>query len=103
MDLEELQLRQKLDQLTGNISDKGLSSEEDEPKRPPSPKESPGRRRRLRGDVSPSGSLSRPSSRPGIMISPPIDELQEPSEVQVEKRKGEQLCLTSVICGPQDC
>ncbi|XP_041719004.1 melanophilin-like isoform X2 [Coregonus clupeaformis] len=82
VDLEELQLRQKLDQLTGNISDKGLSSEEDEPKRPLSPKDSPGRRRRLRGDVSPSVSLSRPSSRPGIMISPPINELLEPSEVQ---------------------
>ncbi|XP_014019332.1 melanophilin isoform X2 [Salmo salar] len=93
VDLEELQLRQKLDQLTGNISDKGLSSEEDEPKRPPSPKESPGRRRRLRGDVSPSGSLSRPSSRPGIMISPPIDELQEPSEVQAYFSTGHSRSL----------
>ncbi|XP_055726964.1 melanophilin-like isoform X3 [Salvelinus fontinalis] len=93
VDLEELQLRQKLDQLTGNISDKGLSSEEDEPKRPPSPKESPGRRRRLRGDVSPSGSLSRPSSRPGIMISPPIVELQEPSEVQAYSSTGHSRSL----------
>ncbi|XP_023836614.1 melanophilin-like isoform X2 [Salvelinus sp. IW2-2015] len=93
VDLEELQLRQKLDQLTGNISDKGLSSEEDEPKRPPSPKESPGRRRRLRGDVSPSGSLSRPSSRPGIMISPPIVELQEPSEVQAYFSTGHSRSL----------
>uniref|UniRef100_A0A8C7DIQ6 Melanophilin n=1 Tax=Oncorhynchus kisutch TaxID=8019 RepID=A0A8C7DIQ6_ONCKI len=93
VDLEELQLRQKLDQLTGNISDKGLSSEEDEPKRPPSPKESPGWGRRLRGDVSPSGSLSRPSSRPGIMISPPIDELQEPSEVQAYFSTGHSRSL----------
>ncbi|XP_071196273.1 melanophilin-like isoform X2 [Salvelinus alpinus] len=93
VDLEELQLRQKLDQLTGNISDKGLSSEEDEPKRPPSPKESPGRRRRLRGDVSPSGSLSRPSSRPGIMISPPIVELQESSEVQAYFSTGHSRSL----------
>uniref|UniRef100_A0A4W5RIZ4 RabBD domain-containing protein n=1 Tax=Hucho hucho TaxID=62062 RepID=A0A4W5RIZ4_9TELE len=93
VDLEELQLRQKLDQLTGNISDKGLSSEEDEPKRPPSPKESPERRRRLRGDVSPSGSLSRPSSRLGIMISPPIDEMQEPSEVQAYFSTGHSRSL----------
>ncbi|KAL0964067.1 hypothetical protein UPYG_G00317910 [Umbra pygmaea] len=80
-DLEERQLRQKLDQLTGNISDKGLSSEEDEPKFSP-PKESPCLKRGLMGDLSPSGSLPRSSSRPAIVVNQPIDELQEPAEAQ---------------------
>ncbi|XP_034142586.1 melanophilin-like [Esox lucius] len=75
VDLEELQLRQKLDQLTGNVSDKGLSSDEDDPKMPLSPKESPCGR-------SPSGSLPRSSSKPGIMMSSPINELQEPPQAQ---------------------
>ncbi|XP_036396661.1 melanophilin-like [Megalops cyprinoides] len=42
-EIEEKKLRRKLDELTGNISDKGLSSEEDEVKKPPTPREPQGR------------------------------------------------------------
>ncbi|KAG9339529.1 hypothetical protein JZ751_023671, partial [Albula glossodonta] len=44
VELEEKKLRRKLDELTGNISDKGLSSEEEEGKKAPSgPREKPSR------------------------------------------------------------
>lgn len=71
VDMEELQLRQKLDELTGNISDHGLTSEEDEPKRPPSPSECPGPRS-LKGDATP----DRAPSSAGTSIILPIESLQ---------------------------
>ena len=48
--MEELQLRRKLDELTGNISDH--SSEDDEPGRPATPGAPPGQGS-VRGDASP--------------------------------------------------
>lgn len=42
-ELEERKLRKKLDELTGNISDKGLSSDDDEAKKAPAARETPAR------------------------------------------------------------
>ncbi|KAJ8012441.1 hypothetical protein DPEC_G00042800 [Dallia pectoralis] len=97
-DLEERLLRQKLDQLTGNISDKALSSDEDEPTLPLSARDSPCRRS-LKGDLSPSPSLTRSSSRPVIMMSRPIDELQENTEAQADVSTGNSgsLCEESSL------
>ncbi|KAM4608682.1 melanophilin [Polymixia lowei] len=67
VDLEEQQLRQKLDEMTGNISDHGLTSDEDESNRPRSPRETPGGRSPER-EADPSKPPSRPSSRPTSVV-----------------------------------
>ncbi|XP_067117636.1 melanophilin [Osmerus mordax] len=66
VDMEELQLRRKLDELTVNISDHSLSSEEDEPRRPTTTGAPPGQSS-VRGDASP----PRPPSSTGTLAPRP--------------------------------
>ncbi|KAM3862170.1 melanophilin [Diretmus argenteus] len=84
VDLEEQQLRQKLDEMTGNISDHGLTSDEDESSMPHSPWENPGCRS-PEGD----GYSSRPTSRAGSLVSTPVE------NGQTESR--EVSCLTESL------
>ncbi|XP_064166543.1 melanophilin isoform X1 [Anguilla rostrata] len=73
-ELEERKLRRKLDELTGNISDKGLSSDDEEAKKAPGPKETPAKSA-AQGNALPTG----PPLQPAILSSS-SDEL--PSEAQ---------------------
>ncbi|XP_051259990.1 melanophilin isoform X2 [Dicentrarchus labrax] len=68
VDLEEQQLRQKLQEMTDNISDHSLSSDEDEPSRPHSSQEIPAWRS-PEGEAKPSRLPTRPTSRTSIIIS----------------------------------
>ncbi|XP_035531800.1 melanophilin isoform X1 [Morone saxatilis] len=68
VDLEEQQLRQKLHEMTDNISDHSLSSDEDEPSRPHSSQEIPAWRS-PEVEVKPSRLPTRPTSRTSIIIS----------------------------------
>uniref|UniRef100_A0A672FS14 Melanophilin-like n=2 Tax=Salarias fasciatus TaxID=181472 RepID=A0A672FS14_SALFA len=83
VDLEELQLRQKLHELTDNISDHSLTSDEDEPRRPLSSQENPGWRSPALESMR-SRIPSRPSSRTSIMVSRPEEELAQ----QADSQKG---------------
>ncbi|XP_078030407.1 melanophilin isoform X2 [Epinephelus lanceolatus] len=67
VDLEEQQLRQKLHEMTDNISDHGLTSDEDEPSRPHSSQEIPAWRG-PQGDAKPTKIPTRPSSRTSIVL-----------------------------------
>ncbi|XP_023265005.1 melanophilin-like isoform X2 [Seriola lalandi dorsalis] len=69
VDLEEQQLRQKLHEMTDNISDHSLTSDdEDEPSRPHSSQEIPAWRS-PEGDTKPSRLPTRPTSRTSIVVS----------------------------------
>lgn len=68
-DLEEQQLRQKLHELTDNISDHSISSDEDESGRPQSSQEPPVWRSPLQGDAFTSKIPTRPSSRQSSVAS----------------------------------
>ncbi|XP_047456119.1 melanophilin isoform X2 [Mugil cephalus] len=69
VDLEELQLRQKLSEMTDNISDHSLTSdEEEEPSRPQSSQEAPAWRS-SQGDFKPPRVPTRPTSRASIVVS----------------------------------
>ncbi|KAM9841453.1 melanophilin-like isoform 2-T2 [Aulostomus maculatus] len=72
-DLEEQQLRRKLHELTGNISDHSLTSDEDESNRSMSFQEIPAAR--SQEDVRLTRIPSRPTSRTGIVVSR-LDEKQ---------------------------
>ncbi|XP_034416726.1 melanophilin isoform X3 [Cyclopterus lumpus] len=82
VDLEEQQLRQKLHELTDNISDHGLTSDEDEPGRPPSSQETPGWRS-PEGDAKPTRIPTRSTSRTSIVLcrleeeQPPLTQTQK--------------------------
>ncbi|XP_040058384.2 melanophilin isoform X2 [Gasterosteus aculeatus] len=67
VDFEEQQLRQKLHEMTDNISDHGLSSDEDEPGGQPSSQEIPAWRSQ-EGDAKPSRIPTRPTSRTSIVL-----------------------------------
>ena len=67
VDLEEQQLRQKLHEMTDNISDHDLTSDEDEPSRPPSSVEIPAWRG-PEGDAKPTRIPTRPTSRTSIVL-----------------------------------
>ncbi|XP_070832861.1 melanophilin isoform X2 [Chaetodon trifascialis] len=82
VDSEEQQLRRKLDEMTDNISDHSLTSDEDEPSRPPSPQEVPAWRS-PEGDAKPSRLPTRPTSRTSISIST----LEEEQPLQVDSEK----------------
>ncbi|TKS67539.1 Melanophilin Exophilin-3 [Collichthys lucidus] len=81
VDLEEQQLRQKLHELTDNISDHSLTSDEDEPSVPHSSQEIPAWRG-PEGDVKPSRIPTRSSSRSSILISRLEEEPQQPDSVK---------------------
>lgn len=67
VDLEEQQLRQKLHEMTDNISDHGLTSDEDEPSRPHSSQEIPAWRS-PEGEAKPSRIPTRPTSQTSIIL-----------------------------------
>ncbi|XP_063744789.1 melanophilin isoform X2 [Eleginops maclovinus] len=67
VDLEEQQLRQKLHQMTDNISDHSLTSDEDEPSRPLSSQEIPAWRSHD-VDAKPTRIPTRPPSRSSIIL-----------------------------------
>ncbi|KAE8299542.1 Melanophilin Exophilin-3 Slp-like protein lacking C2 domains a [Larimichthys crocea] len=81
VDLEEQQLRQKLHELTDNISDHSLTSDEDEPSVPHSSQEITAWRG-PEGDVKPSRIPTRSSSRSSILISRLEEEPQQPDSVK---------------------
>ncbi|KAG8000797.1 Melanophilin, partial [Nibea albiflora] len=81
VDLEEQQLRQKLHELTDNISDHSLTSDEDEPSEPHSSQEITAWRG-PEGDVKPSRIPTRSSSRSSIIISILEEEPQQPDSGQ---------------------
>ncbi|XP_042350346.1 melanophilin isoform X2 [Plectropomus leopardus] len=67
VDLEEQQLRQKLQEMTDNISDHGLTSDEEEPSRPHSSQEIPAWRSQ-QGEAKPTRIPTRPTSRSSIVL-----------------------------------
>ncbi|XP_069011053.1 melanophilin [Embiotoca jacksoni] len=71
VDLEEQQLRQKLHELTDNISDHSLTSDEDESDRPHSSQEIIPVWRNPRGNPKPSRLPTLPTSRTSIVVSTP--------------------------------
>ncbi|XP_024116216.1 melanophilin [Oryzias melastigma] len=73
VDSEEQQLRQKLHQMTNNISDHSLTSDDEESFRPLSPPEMPAWRS-PQGDGKPSRTPTRPSSRTSTVNSKPEEE-----------------------------
>ncbi|CAN9498021.1 unnamed protein product [Ophioblennius macclurei] len=79
VDLEELQLRQKLHELTDNISDHSLSSDEDESIRPHSSQENQAWRSPSL-ESKHSRLPSRPSSRAGVMVSRLGEELPQQTD-----------------------
>ncbi|MEQ2174436.1 hypothetical protein GOODEAATRI_008014, partial [Goodea atripinnis] len=79
VDLEEQQLRQKLHELTDNISDQSLTSDEDESDRPHSSQEIPAWRS-PQGDPRPSRIPTRPTSRTSITSSRLEEELSLPRD-----------------------
>lgn len=82
-DLEELQLRQKLHEMTDNISDHSLTSDEDEPSRPQSSQEFPAWRS-TQADLKPSRIPTRPTSRASTVISRLEEEPSEDGSQKVE-------------------
>ncbi|XP_044073615.1 melanophilin isoform X3 [Siniperca chuatsi] len=74
VDLEEQQLRQKLHEMTDNISDHSLTSDEDESNRPHSSQEIPAWRS-PDGDAKPTRLPTRPTSRTSIIV-PKLEEEQ---------------------------
>ncbi|XP_070694107.1 melanophilin isoform X2 [Pempheris klunzingeri] len=81
VDLEEQQLRQKLHEMTDNISDHSLTSDEDESNRPRSSQSIPAWRS-PEGDAKPSGLPTRPTSRTSITVSSLEDEQPPQTEPQ---------------------
>lgn len=82
VDVEEQQLRQKLHELTDNISDHSLTSDEDEPSVPHSSQEITAWRG-PEGDMKPSRIATRSSSRSSIIVSRLEEEPQQPDSVKV--------------------
>ncbi|XP_071331978.1 melanophilin isoform X2 [Trachinotus anak] len=82
VDLEEQQLRQKLHEMTDNISDHSLTSDEDEPSRPHSSQEIPAWRS-PEWDTKPSRLPTRPTSRTSIVVS----RLEEEQPLQTYSQK----------------
>ncbi|XP_018534147.1 melanophilin isoform X1 [Lates calcarifer] len=82
VDLEEQQLRQKLHEMTDNISDHSLTSDEDESNRPHSSQEIPVWRS-PEGDARPSRLPTRPTSRTSIVAS----NLEEEQPQQTDSQK----------------
>ncbi|XP_023679648.2 melanophilin isoform X1 [Paramormyrops kingsleyae] len=89
VDLEEVKLSRKLQELTGNISDKGLSSEEDEAKVPPTPKETQ-RKDRVQGEPA----LGGPIAMERVMSSSSEEQLSDAQK----RSSAAALCdITTVV------
>ncbi|XP_068428865.1 melanophilin isoform X2 [Clinocottus analis] len=85
VDLEEQQLRQKLHEMTDNISDHGLTSDEDEPDRPLSSQEIAAWRSPER-DAKPTRIPARPTSRTSIILCRLEEEQPQLTESQKTNR-----------------
>ncbi|XP_076011068.1 melanophilin [Genypterus blacodes] len=81
VDVEEQQLRQKLSQMTDNISDHSLT-DEDEPNGPPNPHGTPAWRC-PEADASPTKAPTRPASRTGSLVS--TAEVRQSEQMESEK------------------
>ncbi|XP_029937130.1 melanophilin [Myripristis murdjan] len=90
VDLEEQQLRQKLDEMTGNISDHGLTSDEDESKAPSSPQKILPWRNPER-EANTTKLPSRPTSRTDMLVSTPIEKQGGETESQKASCSPESL------------
>ncbi|XP_028993490.1 melanophilin isoform X2 [Betta splendens] len=103
VDLEEQQLRQKLHQMTDNISDKSLTSDdEDGSNKPQCPQEVPAWRSQL-GSSKPSRLPTRPASRGSTRISRPEEQQhREPKEADdsAESVEGKGRPLEEGFKGP---
>ncbi|XP_069389248.1 melanophilin isoform X14 [Paralichthys olivaceus] len=87
-DLEEQQLRQKLHEMTNNISDHSLTSDEDESNGPHSSQEIPAWRS-PESDSKPSRLPTRPSSRTSTVDSILEEEPQQTDSQKVDKSVAE--------------
>ncbi|XP_030614728.1 melanophilin isoform X2 [Archocentrus centrarchus] len=91
VDLEEQQLRQRLHEMTDNISDHSLTSDdEDEPKRPHSPQEILARRS-PQADPKPSKIPTRPTSRASTVVSGLEEERPQQSDYLKTNDSSESL------------
>ncbi|XP_029315129.1 melanophilin isoform X2 [Cottoperca gobio] len=90
VDLEEQQLRQKLHEMTDNISDHSLTSDEDEPSRPHSVQEIPAWRS-PKEDVKPTRIPTRPPSRTSIILCRLEEEQPQLTDSQKINRSTESL------------
>ncbi|XP_045909041.1 melanophilin isoform X3 [Micropterus dolomieu] len=90
VDLEEQQLRQKLLEMTDNISDHSLTSDEDEPNRPHSSQEIPAWKS-PDGDVRPTRLPTRPTSRASIIVSRLEEEQPQLTDSQKTNHSTESL------------
>ncbi|KAK2839445.1 hypothetical protein Q5P01_013185 [Channa striata] len=90
VDLEEQLLRQKLHQMTDNISDHSLSSDDEESKRPQSSQEIPGWRG-PEGNVKPSRLPTRAASRNSLVISTGEAEQLQQTESQKTENSEESV------------
>lgn len=82
MDLEELQLRRKLHEMTDNISDHSLSSDEEEPARPHSSQDITAWRS-SEAEAKPSRLPTKAMSRSSITVSrldekQPLEKVEQP-------------------------
>ncbi|KAM6954791.1 melanophilin [Lycodopsis pacificus] len=90
VDLEEQQLRQKLHEMTDNISDHGLTSDEDEPSRPHSSQEIPAWRS-PEGEAKPSRIPTRPTSQTSIILCRLEEEQPQLTESQKTNHSTDSL------------
>ncbi|KAL6101135.1 mlph [Pungitius sinensis] len=90
VDLEEQQLRQKLHEMTDNISDHGLSSDEDEPGGQPSSQEIPAWGSQ-EGHATPSRIPTRPTSRTSIVPGRLEEEQPQLTESQKTNHSSDSL------------
>ncbi|XP_054470894.1 melanophilin isoform X2 [Anoplopoma fimbria] len=90
VDLEEQQLRQKLHEMTDNISDHGLTSDEDEPSRPHSSQDIPSWRS-PEGDAKPTRIPTRPTSRTSIILCRLEEEQPQLTESQKTNHSSDSL------------
>ncbi|XP_070770867.1 melanophilin isoform X2 [Enoplosus armatus] len=90
VDLEEQQLRQKLHEMTDNISDHSLTSEEDESNGPHSSQEIPAWRS-PDGDAKPTRLPTRPTSRTSIIVSRLEEEQPQLTDSQKTNHSTESL------------
>ncbi|KAK9538093.1 hypothetical protein VZT92_005650 [Zoarces viviparus] len=90
VDLEEQQLRQKLHEMTDNISDHGLTSDEDEPSRPHSSQEIPAWRS-PEGEAKPTRIPTRPTSQTSIILCRLEEEQPQLTESQKTNHSTDSL------------
>lgn len=105
VDSEEQQLRQKLHQMTDNISDHSLTSDDEESFRPLSSPEVPAWRS-PQGDGKPSRTPTRSSSRTSTVNSKPEEEQTAAHKVEASAAEQHSPAIsrnyTGVLCRTDD-